>query len=60
MIVIATLLQNFQVVEGLVKLLSKKLYFRTPFESQHVRGSQSRVKSASENFHRIFHHSERP
>ena len=53
MIVIATLLRNLQAVKGLVRLLSKKHYFRTPFDSQHVKGSQTHVKSEREHFHHI-------
>ena len=45
LIVIATLLRNFQAVKDLVKLLSEEHCFRTSFESQHVRVSQTLVKS---------------
>ena len=53
MIVIATLLRNLQAVKNLIRLLSKKHCFRTPFDSQHVKGSQSLEKSAREHFHHI-------
>ena len=43
-VVIATLLRNLQAVKDLVRLLFKKHSFRTPFESTHVRGSQTLVK----------------
>ena len=43
----------------LVRPLSKKHHFRTPFGSQHVKVSQTLVKSAREPFHHIFRHSER-
>ena len=46
MIVIATLLRKLQAVNELVRPLSKKHRFRTPFDSQHVKGSQTLVKSA--------------
>ena len=36
MIVIATLLRKLQAVQDLVRLLSKKHCFRTPFDYQHV------------------------
>ena len=36
MIVIATLLRKLQAVKDLVRLLSKKHCFRTPFDYQHV------------------------
>ena len=45
-IVIATLLRNLQAVKHLVKLLSKNHCLRTPFDSQHVKGSQTLLKSA--------------
>ena len=45
-IVIATLLRNLRAVKHFVKLLSKKHCFRTPFDSQHVNGCQTLVKSA--------------
>ena len=54
MIVIATLLRNSQSAKDLVTLLSEKHCFRTVFESQHVRGSQTPAKSAREHFHHIF------
>ena len=57
MIVRATLLRNLWAVKDLVTLLSKKHSFRTPFDSQHVKGSQILVKFASEHFHHFFHHS---
>ena len=54
MIVIATLLRNFHVVKELVNLLSSKQCFRTAFDSQHVKGSQTYLKSACEHFQHIF------
>ena len=54
MIVIATLLLKLQVVEDLVWPHSEKHCFRTSFDSQHVKGSQTLVKSAWEHFHHIF------
>ena len=46
MIVIATLLRKLQAVKDLVRPLSKKQSFRTSFDSQHVKESQTFVKSA--------------
>ena len=46
MIVIATLLWKLQNVKDLVRPLSKKHPFRTPVDIQHVKGSQTLVKSA--------------
>ena len=52
--VIATLLRNFQAVKELVRLLSQKQCFRTLFESQHVKESETLVKTGWEHFHHIF------
>ena len=46
MIVITTLLRNLQAMKGLVRAFSKKQYFRTPFDSQNVKESQTLVKLA--------------
>ena len=54
MIVIANVFSKLQTVKVLVKPLSKNPCFRTSFESQHVKGSQTLVKSAWENFYHIF------
>ena len=40
------LFQKLQTVKDLVRPLSKKLRSRTPLDTQHVKGSQSLVKSA--------------
>ena len=45
-IVIGTLLRKLQAVKDLVRPLSKKDRFRTPFDSQHLKGSQTLLKSA--------------
>ena len=44
MIVIPTFFQKLQTVKDLVRPLSKKQRFRTPFDGQHVKGSQTLVK----------------
>ena len=54
MIVIATLFRELQTVKDLVRPLSEKHRFKAPFDSQHVKGSQTLVKSAWEHFHHIF------
>ena len=54
MIVRATLLRKLQPVKNLGRQLSEKHRFRTPFDSQHVKGSQPVVKSALEHFDYIF------
>ena len=46
MIVIATLFWKLETAKDLVRPLSKKHRFRTHFDSQHVKGSQTLVKGA--------------
>ena len=50
MIVIATLFRKLETVKDFVTPLSKKHTFRALFYSQHVRGSQTLVKSAWDHF----------
>ena len=45
MIVIANVLPLLQTVKELVRPLSKKCRFRTSLEDQHVKGSETLVKS---------------
>ena len=52
-IFLATLLRKSQPVKNLVGPLSKNYFFRKPFDSQHVKGSQTLVKSAREHFHHV-------
>ena len=54
MIVIATSFRNLQTVKEFVTAISKKHRFRTPFDSEHVKGSHALLNSAWENFHSIF------
>ena len=54
MIVIATLFWKLETVKDLVTPPSKKYRFRTPFDSQHTKGSQTLVKSSGEHFQHIF------
>ena len=46
MIVIPTLFRKLQTVKDLVRQLSKKHFLRAPFDSEHVKGSQTLVKCA--------------
>ena len=46
MIAIPTLFRKLQNMKNFVRQLSKKIRSRTPFDSQHVKGSQTLVKSA--------------
>ena len=54
MILIACLFPNWQTVKDLVGPMSKTRHFRTPFDSQHVKGYQTLAKSAWQNFYHIF------
>ena len=54
LILIATLFWKLQTVKDLVRPLFKKHRVRNSFENQHVKESQSLVKSPSEHFHHIF------
>ena len=53
-IVIADVFPKLQTVKDLVRPLSKKRRFRTSFDGQHVKGSQTLVKSAWEHFYHVF------
>ena len=52
-IVIANLFSKLKIVKNLVRPLSKKRRFRTSFDSQHVKVSETLVKSAWEHFYQI-------
>ena len=54
MIVIGNVFPILQTVKGLVRSVPKIHHFRTSFDSQHVKGSQTLVKSAREHFYQIF------
>ena len=53
MIVRANVISILQTIKDLVRPLSKKRRFRTYFDSQQVKGSESLVKSAWEHFYEI-------
>ena len=53
-IAITNLFRKLKTVKNLVKPLSKKHSFRTSFDSQHVKGSQTLVKSGWEDLYHIF------
>ena len=55
---IAYVFKKLQTAKNVVKSMSKKHRFRTPFYSQDLKGSQALLKSAWQHFHRIFHLSE--
>ena len=54
MIVIANVFPKLQTVKDLVRSLSTKRCFWTFFDSQHVKGCQTLVKSLWEHFYHIF------
>ena len=53
-VVIANVFMNIQTLKYLVAPLSKKRRFRTSFDSQHLKGSQTLVKCPWENFYHMF------
>ena len=53
-IVIANLFPKLQTKKNLARPLSKKFYFRTPFDSKHVKGTQTLVKFEWEHFYQLF------
>ena len=54
MIVITNVFPKLQTAKILFRPLSKKRYFRTRFNSQHVKTSQIPVKSSWERFCHVF------
>ena len=54
MIFIAVVFPKLQTVKDVVRPCFKKCRFRTHFDSQYVKASLERVKSASKNFYHIF------
>ena len=54
MILGGTLFGKLDTVKELVRPLFKKHRLRNPFDSQHIKGSHTLVKSASEHFYQIF------
>ena len=54
MIVIANVFPKLQTVKDLVRPCSKKCRFRTPFDSQYIKASPERMKSAWKKFYHIF------
>ena len=58
MTLIADVFLKLQTTKHFVRPMFQQRRFRTIFESQHVKGSQTLVKSAWQPFYHIFHHSE--
>ena len=57
MIIIANVFPKLQTVKIFLRPLSKKLRFRTRFDSQRVKGSQMFAKSPWERSYHVLHHS---
>ena len=53
-VVIANVFPKLQNVKDLVRPHSKMCYFRTSFDSEHIKASETLVKSAREHFYHIF------
>ena len=51
MIVTTNVFPEFKTTKYVVRQISKKAHFRTPFDSQHIKGSQISVKSAWHHFY---------
>ena len=54
MIVQANVIPKLRTVKNMIKPLSKKDLFRTSFDSQHVKGSQTLVKFVWKHFYQFF------
>ena len=54
MIIIATLFRKLKTVKNSVRPLSKKHRFRTPFDSQHIKESQTLEKNLDQSTFVIF------
>ena len=53
-VVIANVFSKLQNVKDLIRPLSKKRRFRTSFDSQHVKASETLLKSQWEDFYNFF------
>ena len=53
--VITNVFAKLKTAIDLVRQMSEKPCLRTPFDSQHIKGSQTLVKPAREQFYHIYH-----
>ena len=53
MTIIADVFSNLWTAKYVVKEMSKKTGFKTPFDSQHPKGYQTLLRSAPKHFYRI-------
>ena len=51
--ILITLFSEFKTIKDVVRQVSKKRRFRAPFNSQLIKGSQARVKSAWQHFYDV-------
>ena len=51
--ILITLFSEFKTIKDVVRQVSKKRRFRAPFNSQLIKGSQTRVKSAWQHFYDV-------
>ena len=54
MSVITNVFVKLKTAKDMVRQMSEKPCLRTPFDSQHIKGSQTLVKPAREQFYHIF------
>ena len=54
MTIIADVFSNLWTAKYVVKEMSKKTGFKTPFDSQYPKGYQTLLKSAAKHFYQIF------
>ena len=50
---IAYIFLKLKTAKEMVRKMSKKPRFKTPFDSQHPKGSQTLLRSAAKHFYRI-------
>ena len=58
MMVVANIFQKLKTVKYFLWLLSKRSWFRTRFDSQHMKVAQILEKSPWERFYHVFYHSQ--
>ena len=58
MFLIAYVFPKLETANPVVRKMPKKINFKTPFNSQHAKGSQTLLKSAVKHFYHFLNHSE--
>ena len=54
MALIPSVLLKLETAKNVVRKMSKKIRFKTPFDSQHAKGSQTLRNSSAKHFYHIF------